>query len=115
MPRRSCRSPNRRVWFEAVGGAGSGWQNTFTLRGLGGEPPFDPAVAVPFISPRPLLMVVAAGDRVAPAENALASYAIAKDPKQLELIDGDHFVPYTGEAFDRRLRSSCGTFCLKSL
>jgi fermentation-respiration switch protein FrsA (DUF1100 family) len=106
--------PESTRWFEATGGAGSGWQNTFTLRGLSGEPSFDPAVAVPYISPRPLLMVVASGDRVAPAENTLASYAIAKDPKQLELIDGDHFVPYTGEAFTRAA-AAMRDFLLKSL
>ncbi len=93
--------PESTAWFEAVGGAGSGWQNTFTLRGFSGQPPFDPAVAVPYIAPRPLLMVVASGDRVAPAENALASYAIAGEPKQLELLEGHHFVPYSGEAFER--------------
>jgi uncharacterized protein len=92
--------PESTEWFEAVGGAGSGWQNTFTLGGFRSQPAFDPAVAVPFIAPRPLLMVVASGDRVAPAENALASYSIAGEPKQLELIDGHHFVPYAGEAFD---------------
>lgn len=92
--------PESTEWFEAAGGPGSGWQNTFTLRGFSAEPRFDPAFAVPFIAPRPLLMVVATGDRVAPAENSRASYAIAGEPKQLELIAGHHFVPYSGEAFE---------------
>ncbi len=106
--------PESTKWFEAVGGAGSGWQNTFTLRGLSGEPAFDPSVAVPFIGPASLLMVIAADDRVAPAPNALASYDIASDPKQLELIEGDHFVPYTGEAFTRA-SSVMREFLLKNL
>lgn len=93
--------PESTTWFEAAGGESSGWRNTFTLRGLGGEPAFDPAVAVPFITPRPLLMVVAAGDRVAPQEAARAAYEIAGQPKQLELIAGDHFQPYSGAAFER--------------
>ncbi len=62
---------------------------------------FVPAVAVPFIAPRPLLMVVADGDRVAPAEMALTAYDIAGEPKQLERIEGDHFVPYSGAALEQ--------------
>ncbi len=91
--------PESTQWFEAVGGPGSEWANTFTLRGFSGEPRFDPAVAAPFIAPTPLLMVVAREDRVAPAETALAVFAVAGEPKQLELIDGHHFVPYDGAAF----------------
>ena len=93
--------PESTRWFEDAGGPGSAWQNTFTLRGMGGGPAFVPAVAVPFIAPRPLLMVVAEGDRVAPAEMALSAYELAAEPKQLELIDGDHFVPYSGAALEQ--------------
>ncbi len=93
--------PEATAWFESLGGAGSGWANSFTLRGLGGEPRFDPAVAAPFIAPRPLLMVVADQDRVAPVEVARATFAIAGEPKQLVEITGDHFTPYAGEGFAR--------------
>ncbi len=93
--------PESTAWFEAEGGPGSAWQNTFTLRGMGGGFDFVPAVAVPFIAPRPLLMVVATGDRVAPVDMALAAFELAGEPKQLELIDGDHFVPYSGTALER--------------
>ena len=93
--------PESTFWFEAVGGAGSGWENTFTLRGLSGSLSFDPAVAVPFIAPTPLLMVVADEDRVAAAPVALAAFETAGEPKQLEVIAGDHFVPYTGVAFEK--------------
>ena len=93
--------PESTKWFEAVGGAGSAWENSFTLRELGGDPAFDPSVAVPFIAPRPLLMVIATEDRVADQAVARAAYAIAGEPKQLELIEGDHFVPYSGPAFEQ--------------
>jgi fermentation-respiration switch protein FrsA (DUF1100 family) len=92
--------PESTEWFEAAGGPGTAWQNTFTLKGMRSDPPFVPAVAVPFIAPRALLMVVASGDRVAPAEMALAAYELAGEPKQLELVDGDHFVPYSGAAME---------------
>jgi uncharacterized protein len=93
--------PESTAWFEEAGGEGSGWQNTCTLRGLGGEPAFDPAATVPFIAPRPLLMVVATGDRVAPQEIARAAFEIAGEPKQLELVEGDHYQPYSGATFGR--------------
>jgi uncharacterized protein len=90
--------PESTLWFETVGGPGSGWQNTFTLGGMGGPHEFVPAVAVPFLAPRPLLMVVAEADRVAPVELALTAYELAAEPKQLERIEGDHFMPYSGAA-----------------
>lgn len=93
--------PESTTWFEAAGGSGSGWQNSFTLQGLTGERSFNPSDAVRFIAPKPLLMVVAADDRVAPAELALAAFEAAGEPKQLEVIEGDHFAPYTGGAFER--------------
>jgi uncharacterized protein len=92
--------PESTEWFEAVG-PGSGWQNTFTLRGLGGTPGFDPAVAAPYIAPAALLMVVMSDDVVAGAEAARQTYAIASEPKHLEEFPGHHFVPYSGAAQDR--------------
>jgi fermentation-respiration switch protein FrsA (DUF1100 family) len=90
--------PESTEWFEREGGPGSAWQNTFTLRGMGGAHDFVPAAALPFLAPRPLLMVVADGDRVAPTELAVTAYELAGEPKQLERIEGDHFVPYSGPA-----------------
>jgi fermentation-respiration switch protein FrsA (DUF1100 family) len=90
-------------WFLDVGGApSSGWVNTFTLQsGAGQDPVFDPGVCVPRIAPRPLLMVVASEDRLAPTDIAIATYSRAGHPKRLELIEGDHFVDYDGPAFAR--------------
>jgi hypothetical protein len=41
-------------------------------------------------------MVVAADDRVAPAEIALEAYARAGEPKRLEMIEGHHYALYSG-------------------
>jgi fermentation-respiration switch protein FrsA (DUF1100 family) len=89
--------PESTAWFEAVGGSGTGWQNTSTLHGLSGDFMFDPSYAAPFLAPTPLLMVVATEDRVASAQVARSAYALAQEPKRLELIPGDHFVPCSGE------------------
>jgi hypothetical protein len=97
--------PESTEWFEALGGQpGSGWRNAFTLRGLSGTMPFDPAIAAPFIAPRPLLMVVADADRVAPVEHARAAYHLAGEPKQIELIAGHHYAPYSGAARERAIK-----------
>jgi hypothetical protein len=106
--------PESTEWFSALGGEGSNWQNTFTLKGLTGSVAFDPAVAAPFIAPKPLLMVVATEDRVASAEIALATYESANEPKQLTLVEGHHFVPYTGAGLEQA-SSAARDFLLKYL
>ena len=106
--------PESTKWFTSEGGEGSAWQNTFTLKGLGGAHSFDPAVAAPFVTPKPLLMVVATLDRVAASEVALAVYETAGEPKQLELIEGDHFVPYSGAGLEQA-SSVARDFLLKHL
>lgn len=90
-------------WFLEVGRRpGTRWRNEFTLRsGDPDAPVWDPGVCAPFVAPRPLLMVVASEDRLAATDVALASFARAGEPKRLELVPGDHFVPYDGEGFAR--------------
>jgi alpha-beta hydrolase superfamily lysophospholipase len=76
------------------------WENRVLLRAFPGEPlRFDPAVCLPYLQP-PLLMVVASEDRLADTAATLAAYERACEPKQLELIEGHHFVPYDGDAFE---------------
>ncbi len=93
--------PEATEWFSTV--ADPTWQNTFTLKGLGGAHAFDPAVAAPFLAPTPLLVIVASEDEVAPAPVARQTYAIASEPKQLQEIPGHHFVPYSGEQLDQAI------------
>ena len=93
--------PESTAWFVAEGGSGSAWRNTFTLKGLGGDTPFDPAVAAPFLTPKPLLMVVATRDRVAATDVALTVFESAKEPKKLTMIEGDHFAPYSGAGLEQ--------------
>jgi len=83
-------------WFLA-NGPGTGWENRCTLV-MSDDPPFDPASCAAHVAPAALLMVVAAEDRVAPAEVALATYERASEPKQLEVVPGHHFVDYHGNS-----------------
>ncbi|MGB0410875.1 MAG: hypothetical protein ACPGFA_04760 [Pikeienuella sp.] len=52
---------------------------------------------MPFISPCPLLMIVASEDVVTPTDLALAAYEQAGTPKALHMIEGGHFQPYVSE------------------
>ena len=89
-------------WFGAEGARpGSTWRNEVTIRNDGGPVFFDPGLAVAHLSPTPLLMIVATEDRLAATDVALAAFARAGEPKELLLVEGDHFVVYDGATFDR--------------
>jgi fermentation-respiration switch protein FrsA (DUF1100 family) len=94
--------PESSEWFLAQQArGGTRWENRVLLRGFPGEPVrFDPAVCLPHLG-APMLMVVASEDRLADTATTLAAYDRAREPKQLEVVEGHHFVPYGGEAFER--------------
>ena len=60
---------------------------------------YEPSSYVPRIAPTPLLMIVGSGDHLTVADEALAAYNTAREPKRLHLVDGGHFDVYT-TAFD---------------
>jgi fermentation-respiration switch protein FrsA (DUF1100 family) len=86
-------------YFTRIGAAAS-WRNEVTLRTIDRVLAYDVTRFVPRISPTPLLMIVADDDRTTPTDLALRAYASALEPKRLELLPGDHFVPYERE-FER--------------
>jgi fermentation-respiration switch protein FrsA (DUF1100 family) len=93
--------PESTEWFLRAGGEGSNWENRILLgRVPDGTPAFDPGVAAAHVAPTPLLMVVASDDTLAATDVALAAYERAGDPKQLDLVEGHHFVDYDGDAFE---------------
>lgn len=92
--------PESYGWFAAVGDRpGSTWRNECTVRFARGDVTFDPGLAAARVAPTPLLVIVASEDRVAPVEVALAAFARAGEPKELVVLDGDHFVGYSGAGF----------------
>ena len=84
--------PESSAWF-LEHGPSNGWQNNATMA-MTTTPPFDPAACSPELGGTALLMVVATDDDVAPTAVALDTYARASGPKQLRMIQGDHFVAY---------------------
>lgn len=84
-------------YFSAQGQIAPRWRNELTLRSLDLYRVVDNARFLPYISPTPLLMIVALNDELAPPDLALAGYATALEPKKLVLLPGNHFDPYGPE------------------
>jgi fermentation-respiration switch protein FrsA (DUF1100 family) len=70
------------------------WSNEITLRSTRAAQMYEPGTWIARVSPTPLLMVVAKGDRVTPTDFALCAYERALEPKELALIPGGHFDAY---------------------
>ena len=89
-------TPDSWEWFSQTGETRApSWRNEVTLRSVELFTEYEPGVYIERISPTPLLMVVAAGDHLTPADLALAAYGRAREPKRLELLPGGHFDAYT--------------------
>ena len=93
--------PESSEWFLREG-PGTGWENLFTAS-FTGDPSFDPMVCAARISPRALMMNVAAEDRVAPTATALAAFERAREPKRLSVFEGHHFSDYDGDVRDHSI------------
>lgn len=81
-------------YFSEQGRIAPNWTNTMTLRSLDLYRAVDNAKFLPWISPTPLLMIVALADELAPPDLALTAYQTALEPKKLVLLPGNHFDPY---------------------
>lgn len=71
------------------------WRNEVTVRSWELYDEYEPAAFIERISPTPLLMIVGVDDVMTPAEDALAAYGRALEPKRLLLIPGGHYAAYT--------------------
>lgn len=73
------------------------WDNEVTVRSTRAARMYEPGAWIARVSPTPLLMIVAAEDRVTVTDLALVAYERALEPKKLTLIPGGHFDPYVSE------------------
>ena len=88
-------------WFTETGRTRApAWRNEVTLRTLEMLMEYEPGTYIGRISPTPLLMLIAAGDHLAVADEALAAYNQALEPKQLVVLPGGHFDAYVGAGFE---------------
>jgi uncharacterized protein len=82
-------------WFTATGKTRApSWRNEVTLRSLEMLSEYEPGSYVERISPTPLLMIIAAQDHLAVADEAFAAYNRALEPKRLVILKGGHFDAY---------------------
>lgn len=88
-------TPDSWQWFtETASSRAPSWRNEVTLRSVEMFTEYEPGSYLPYISPTPLLLVVARGDHLVPAELTVAAYEHAHEPKRLVIIAGGHFDAY---------------------
>ena len=91
-------TPDSWRWFTETGRTRApSWKNEVTLRSVEMFTEYEPGCYVRFISPTPLLMVVALGDVLTVPDLALAAYERALAPKRLVTLAGGHFDAYDRE------------------
>jgi fermentation-respiration switch protein FrsA (DUF1100 family) len=94
-------TPDSFQWFtETAKLRAPAWRNEVTLRSVEMFTEYEPGAYIEYVSPTPLLMVVAAGDHLTVADEALGAYERALEPKRLMLLQGGHFDAYVKD-FER--------------
>lgn len=89
------------AWFtETARARAPAWKNEVTLRSVEMFMEYEPGGYIEFISPTPLMLVVALGDHLTVSDLALAAYERALAPKRLVTLKGGHFDAYVGD-FDQ--------------
>jgi uncharacterized protein len=89
-------TPDSFTWFTETGrDRAPSWRNEVTLRSVELLTEYEPGTYIDRISPTPLLMLVARGDHLTVADEALAAYNRALEPKRLVILPGGHFDAYT--------------------
>ena len=79
--------PDSWEWFGETGKSRApAWSNEVTLRSAEMFVEYEPGAYIERIGPRPLLMVVAAGDHLIPADLALGASQRTREPKRLVLL-----------------------------
>ncbi|MDW8341277.1 MAG: CocE/NonD family hydrolase [Geminicoccaceae bacterium] len=89
------------LWFTETGRTRApSWRNEVTSHSVELFIAYEPEARIRFVSPTPLLLVVALGDHLAVADEALAAYEEASRPERLVCPPGGHFDAYTKD-FER--------------
>ncbi|MEA2773293.1 MAG: uncharacterized protein QOD93_6255 [Acetobacteraceae bacterium] len=91
-------TPDSWTWFtETARTRAPAWKNEVTLRSVEMLSEYEPGNYISYISPTPLLMIVALSDHLTVADAALSAYQRALFPKQLATLKGGHFDAYVAE------------------
>jgi fermentation-respiration switch protein FrsA (DUF1100 family) len=88
-------------WFTKTGATRApSWKNQQTVRSLELALEYIPAAGIHYISPTPLMMIVAQNDTLTPTDLAIEAFGRAREPKELVVLPGGHFDAYLGEGFN---------------
>jgi uncharacterized protein len=91
-------TPDSWQWFSETGRSRApSWKNEVTLRSVELFLAYEPGAYIGYVSPTPFLMVVALGDHLTVADEALAAYEQALEPKKLVALKGGHFDAYVAD------------------
>ena len=104
-------TPDSWQWFHETGKTRApAWRNEVTLRSVELFLAYEPGAYITYVSPTPLLLVVALGDHLTVADEVLAAYEHALHPKKLVTLKGGALRP-----LHRRIRqgehSGAGLVC----
>lgn len=91
-------TPDSWTWFTETGKARApSWHNEVTLRSVEMFTEYEPISYAKYVSPTPMMIVVALGDVLTVSDLALEAYEEALAPKRLVTLSGGHFDAYTGD------------------
>jgi uncharacterized protein len=71
------------------------WRNEITVRSWELYDAYEPGASIASVAPTPLLMIVCLDDTMTPAEDSLAAYELAGEPKRLITVPGTHYAVYS--------------------
>ncbi len=71
-----------------------GYRNEVTVRSLDLCFEYTPEAFLPRIAPTPIMMTIADQDNLCVTELQLAAYQQLREPKQLQILPGNHYVAY---------------------
>ena len=91
-------TPDSWTWFTETGKSRApSWHNEVTLRSVEMFTEYEPISYAKYVSPTPMMIVVALGDVLTVSDLALEAYEEALAPKRLVTLSGGHFNAYTGD------------------
>ena len=103
-------TPDSWTWFtETSSSRAPSWKNEVTLRSVEMFTEYEPGCYMRFISPTPLLMLVARDDVLTVADLAFESYEAALEPKRIVSLNGGHFDAYV-KGFDVASKAATNWF-----
>jgi dienelactone hydrolase len=104
-------TPDSWTWFTETGNSRApSWHNEVTLRSVEMFTEYEPISYVKYVSPTPMMIVVALGDVLTVSDLALEAYEEALGPKRLVTLSGGHFDAYTDD-FDASSEPAVEWFC----